>query len=218
MNAWQTRHDDFAAIGPHGRMMVLMQSPITPPGWYDDGHGQQRWWDGAQWTDRTAPLSATAPAPVPATAAATITRVSVAPLAWTLAVVMVLAAALGAAGAAVLWTAIDTAPQALHRTYADFTAAERARDCDAITEVTTPSFRDALFDGDTCEQWAARPAAQRQGEPRWGLKVGPVGVLVVEERFPGDRSLDGSPSGATFHTYLLVRQGGQWRLDGRDQS
>jgi len=23
----------------------------TPPGWYDDGHGALRWWDGAQWTE-----------------------------------------------------------------------------------------------------------------------------------------------------------------------
>ena len=22
----------------------------TPAGWYDDGHGSTRWWDGAQWT------------------------------------------------------------------------------------------------------------------------------------------------------------------------
>ncbi|MGA7147103.1 MAG: DUF2510 domain-containing protein, partial [Microbacterium sp.] len=22
----------------------------TPPGWYDDGHGALRWWDGAGWT------------------------------------------------------------------------------------------------------------------------------------------------------------------------
>jgi hypothetical protein len=21
------------------------------PGWYDDGHGKQRWWDGARWTE-----------------------------------------------------------------------------------------------------------------------------------------------------------------------
>ena len=21
------------------------------PGWYDDGHGKQRWWDGAGWTE-----------------------------------------------------------------------------------------------------------------------------------------------------------------------
>ncbi|QAY63488.1 DUF2510 domain-containing protein [Xylanimonas allomyrinae] len=23
------------------------------PGWYDDGTGTQRWWDGQQWTDQT---------------------------------------------------------------------------------------------------------------------------------------------------------------------
>ncbi|MCC2031228.1 DUF2510 domain-containing protein [Microbacterium allomyrinae] len=26
----------------------------TPPGWYDDGHGAMRWWDGAQWTEHVA--------------------------------------------------------------------------------------------------------------------------------------------------------------------
>jgi hypothetical protein len=26
----------------------------TPPGWYDDGHGAFRWWDGAQWTEHVA--------------------------------------------------------------------------------------------------------------------------------------------------------------------
>ncbi|MET0781643.1 MAG: DUF2510 domain-containing protein [Microbacterium sp.] len=24
---------------------------LTPPGWYDDGRGELRWWDGAQWTE-----------------------------------------------------------------------------------------------------------------------------------------------------------------------
>jgi len=27
----------------------------TPPGWYDDGHGARRWWDGIQWTDHVQP-------------------------------------------------------------------------------------------------------------------------------------------------------------------
>lgn len=26
----------------------------TSPGWYDDGHGALRWWDGAQWTEHVA--------------------------------------------------------------------------------------------------------------------------------------------------------------------
>ena len=27
----------------------------TPAGWYDDGQGRQRWWDGSQWTDSYQP-------------------------------------------------------------------------------------------------------------------------------------------------------------------
>ncbi|WP_194410710.1 DUF2510 domain-containing protein [Microbacterium cremeum] len=26
----------------------------TPPGWYDDGHGAMRWWDGSHWTEHVA--------------------------------------------------------------------------------------------------------------------------------------------------------------------
>jgi|GEM_PF-1295511 len=34
-----------------------MSDPTSaPPGWYDDGRGQQRYWDGTQWTEHTAPL------------------------------------------------------------------------------------------------------------------------------------------------------------------
>lgn len=39
----------------------------TPAGWYDDGSGRQRWWDGQQWTDHYAPDAATSvPSPSPA--------------------------------------------------------------------------------------------------------------------------------------------------------
>lgn len=34
----------------------------TPAGWYDDGSGRQRWWDGSQWTDNYAPAGDSAPA------------------------------------------------------------------------------------------------------------------------------------------------------------
>lgn len=33
----------------------------TAPGWYDDGHGALRWWDGAQWTEHAQQLPAAAP-------------------------------------------------------------------------------------------------------------------------------------------------------------
>lgn len=35
----------------------------TPAGWYDDGSGRQRWWDGQQWTEHFAPASAAPAAP-----------------------------------------------------------------------------------------------------------------------------------------------------------
>lgn len=34
----------------------------TPAGWYDDGSGRQRWWDGQQWTEHFAPETTDAPA------------------------------------------------------------------------------------------------------------------------------------------------------------
>jgi hypothetical protein len=36
----------------------------TPAGWYDDGSGRQRYWDGEQWTEHFAPV-ATPPGPAP---------------------------------------------------------------------------------------------------------------------------------------------------------
>ena len=39
----------------------------TPPGWYDDGHGALRWWDGTQWTEHVAqPDAESSPAPTEA--------------------------------------------------------------------------------------------------------------------------------------------------------
>lgn len=32
----------------------------TPAGWYDDGSGRQRWWDGTKWTEHFAPEAAAA--------------------------------------------------------------------------------------------------------------------------------------------------------------
>ncbi|MGR0220750.1 DUF2510 domain-containing protein [Agromyces sp. ZXT2-6] len=47
----------------------------VPAGWYDDGRGQRRYWDGTQWTEHTAPLAsagASAAAGTPADQAATL--------------------------------------------------------------------------------------------------------------------------------------------------
>lgn len=39
-----------------------MSTPLLPsPGWYDDGTGRQRWWDGSRWTEHFAPAVAVVP-------------------------------------------------------------------------------------------------------------------------------------------------------------
>lgn len=45
------------------------QNAVSPePGWYDDGHGQTRWWNGLVWTGAVSsmpPQSPLTPAPAP---------------------------------------------------------------------------------------------------------------------------------------------------------
>lgn len=33
-----------------------MSEPVAAPGWYPDGSGHQRYWDGTAWTEHNAPL------------------------------------------------------------------------------------------------------------------------------------------------------------------
>lgn len=40
-------------------------SPTAPAGWYDDGTGTQRWWDGSHWTTHSALPPATPTTSVP---------------------------------------------------------------------------------------------------------------------------------------------------------
>lgn len=51
----------------------------TPAGWYDDGSGRQRWWDGQQWTDHFAPASAAPVAPAEQEYSAPATQAAVTP-------------------------------------------------------------------------------------------------------------------------------------------
>lgn len=44
--------------------------PSTPPGWYPDGQGGQRWWDGNQWTEHTQPPAGGSAPSAPAAPAA----------------------------------------------------------------------------------------------------------------------------------------------------
>lgn len=39
--------------------------PSVPPGWYPDGQGGQRWWDGTRWTEHTQPAAPQQAPPAP---------------------------------------------------------------------------------------------------------------------------------------------------------
>jgi len=47
-----------------------VEAQVPGPGWYDDGTGQTRWWDGAAWTQHVAPLPEPVAEPAPAAAPA----------------------------------------------------------------------------------------------------------------------------------------------------
>lgn len=38
-------------------MSASAEGPHAPPGWYVQGNGKQRYWDGESWTDQYAPAS-----------------------------------------------------------------------------------------------------------------------------------------------------------------
>lgn len=216
-----------------------MSSTITPPGWYDDGHGSLRWWDGSQWTTHTAPLpgqQAPVPPPVqqpvqvqpaqpvqaaPATQVLTyeqernLVRVKRSKLVWILPLVLVAAALFGAIAGAIAWQGADPAP--LKATFREFQTASETGSCSSLEEVTTQDFRDDLVDVEpfTCEAWLAGGHGMTEsGDVVWGIRFGSNGILLVEE----DRvvGIDDSVSDEVLTTYEFVKQDGQWKIDDSD--
>jgi hypothetical protein len=81
--------------------MTTPQGPgRTPAGWYPDpsGSGQQRYWDGSQWTDQYAPGAGTAPAQQPGGAPAPARPAGPPPNLWWAVPALALIAAIGSAG------------------------------------------------------------------------------------------------------------------------
>lgn len=189
-----------------------MDSPNTPPGWYDDGHGTQRWWDGSAWTEHT---GGSAPTPVAGGTTtyaqqATLVPVKSSKVWWIVPIALLVAGLIGFGLARATWNVADPAP--LKQVFADYRAAAEARDCAALEAVTTVDFRDDLvvepFD---CAAWSASNPVVSDGPVLFGLRFGPEGVLVVDES-----RATGTTATTEVITYTFVREGGAWKIDDRE--
>lgn len=61
-------HDIADATRVRPRRSLTPEPSTVPAGWYDDGHGFLRWWDGTQWTEHTqSPSNQTVPSRITST-------------------------------------------------------------------------------------------------------------------------------------------------------
>lgn len=204
-----------------------MSTPTTPPGWYDDGHGNYRWWDGREWTQYTSPITAAAaapavqPTPAPARARtltyeqqASLVKVRPSRVWWAVPIALVLAALAGTLIGLSMRSAVD--PTEVRRAFTSYEDAVAERDCAALEAVTTAEFRDRLQPGPfSCESWRASNLEPPRDDSLFAMRLGSVGFVAVEqERATGSDSetTTGSPI-----VYVLVHEDGVWRIAGTDQ-
>jgi hypothetical protein len=128
----------------------------TPAGWYDDGSGRQRWWDGTQWTEHFAPVAEPA-APAQATPAAEETEATI-------------------ASAAAVETSWSAAPSS--DTPAEDAGASDAATPDAAGEATPgmsePSGSESVTSSETAlPETVIDPVAQPEHDQPWSAPAAP---------------------------------------------
>lgn len=206
----------------------------TPPGWYDDGHGAQRWWDGAQWTEHTqAPDAAAAPlAPVAPEAAATAAPRSRLWIVWTvlgivvaafvaLAIVLVTVIVGFARSTEELASSAESGSVAAVRLYDD---AWNGVDCDAFQRSTTLAYREGVALTD-CADFEEDATAFADSSDDYDVEIvdverqsdGSVHVTTVETYLSdydenGD-ALDEPVAAEDHYRYIVVLDGDTWAID-----
>lgn len=176
----------------------------APAGWYDDGRGALRYWDGAAWTEHTHQ---------PAVPAAKPRGGNVAPWVWwtsgaVLAVVLISVVSLTIA------TAMRPNPNAdVRAAVAAFDEAWLAEDCDALWSVTTSGYRDgsAFY---VCEDFTLRAQDVNAEYEDYYVWVSSVDIDGTDARVSALESYyyDDEYSQQQV-TYVLELQDGAWLVE-----
>ena len=176
----------------------------TPAGWYDDGSGRQRWWDGRAWAAEPAPE-----------------RGARATWPWILGGALLAAALLGLGGTVlVLNTAGSPASEALapvgplepREVVLAYYQAHETKDCDLFVSVTTEQFREEIELPD-CEAFLHNlevSGPTGDGENSITAVREEDGAVTVHTEETVD--LDGELLAFSME-YYLVAENGVWRID-----
>lgn len=182
----------------------------TAPGWYDDGSGRLRYWDGANWTEHTAERYAPpAPASGPRPAAGR--------WVWVSAGVAALVLVVGTVAFAVLYSARMAPIREAREAVATYNDAWLTIDCDLLADATTIEFR-SDWGFDECADFEAEANDFDQVNREYSVDIvdstlesGCIIVHTEESYYDEDSEY--------FYdevTYTLVRDVGAWRIDEID--
>lgn len=177
----------------------------APAGWYDDGRGALRYWDGVAWTEHTHQ---------PAVPAAKPRGGNVAPWVWwtsgaVLAVLLITVVSLTIA------TAMRPNPDAdVRAAVAAFDDAWLTEDCDALWSVTTGDYRDDLAFY-VCEDFTTRARDVNAEYEDYYVWVSSVDVDGSAARVNALESFYYDDEYAEHRvTYALVLDDGTWLVSG----
>jgi hypothetical protein len=212
----------------------------TPPGWYDDGHGAMRWWDGTRWTEHVAEPGAmagqgpaTAPAVPPGPAKSRLWIVWVVLGVVVLAIIILAAtlvprliAGLGAAAPLGGGTATDPDQRAAVAAVELYDEAWQDADCKAYVASTTESFRtqSGLTD---CSAFETEAETFTDAVEDYEVDVtdvrqdGDAIVVTTTETFTALVGEDGAPldeptEDSIDWVYTVVADGDDWLIDGME--
>ena len=201
----------------------------NPPGWYDDGHGSRRWWDGAQWTDRVDEEHSGA------FVAATEPRKSKLWIVWVVLGAVLLGMVIAAAVLIpVLLATVGGGSAEPQRPSAEvrdaavavvesYDQAWRSADCDAYLAATTEAFRELIQITD-CATFEAQAASFTEGIEDYALEVSDVttndrvDAVWTTEKYSSRLDAEGNPVDTPIayedrYEYIVVEAASGWAID-----